>query len=289
MEDFFAGLSDSLVPESAFDEAFDRLDPADRAWIKKNIAQLHALYAHGGCTARREEREWSQGFQSRLKQRPFSRAVVCFPSSFLSSPRLIAAVVPPLAAGVQRCCAVRIGGGGASWEPRLLGGLELAGVEEVYDPDRERFRQWSKSVAGDPKTRIVFLEEPAEGSVVGSGGGGPVLLPEVDRLGIWFDNEEQWDLDQVRKAHPGAHLLLSGPAAPSAEYPRERVVEGSEDELFAADPDALFVPSSLFDKALSRCCRVFGPGQEACWIWPELRQEAFLRSALCLSHPDTTP
>ncbi len=289
MEDPLTGLSDSLVPESAFDEAFDRLETTDRAWIKKNIAQLHALYAHGGCTARREERDWSQGFQSRLKQGPFSRAVVCFPSSLLSSPRLLAAVIPPLAAGVQRLSAVRIGGGGDSWEPSLLGGLELAGVEEVYDPDSEHFGQWIRSSAKDPDTRIVFLEVPAEWPAEAFGSGGPVLLPEVDRLGIWFDNEEQWDLDQIRKAHPRAHLLLGGPAAPSAESPRERVVEGFSEELFAKEPDALFVPPSLFDEALSRCFRVLGPGQEACWIWPELGRETFQRSAVCLSHPDSIP
>ena len=289
MEDPLTGLSDSLVPESAFDEAFDRLETTDRAWIKKNIAQLHAMYAHGGCTARREERAWSQGFCSREELSPFSRAVVCFPSSLLSSPRLVAAVVPPLAAGVQRVCAVRIGGGGDSWEPRLLGGLELAGVEEVYDPDPERFGQWIKSAAGDPHTRFVFLEGPAEWPAEAFGSCGPVLLPEVARLGIWFDTDQQWDLEQIRNAHPGAHLLFGGSAAPSAKYPRERVAEGSFDELFAKEPDALFVPPSLFDEALSRCSRVLGPGQEACWIWPELGRETFQRSAVCLSHPDSIP
>ena len=289
MEDPFAGLSDSLVPESAFDEAFDRLENTDRAWIKKNIAQLHAMYAHGGCTARRKERDLSQGFQSRLKQRPCSRAVVCFPSTFQASPRLVAAVLPPLAAGVGRCCAVRIGGGGASWEPRLLGALELAGVEEVYDPAPEAFRKWTKSMAQDPDTRFVFLEEPAEEHVIGSGGGGPVLLAEVGRLGIWFEHEEQWGLERIRSAHPRAELLLGGPAAPSAEHPRGLVVEGSDNEFFATEPDALFVPPSLFDEALSRCSKVFGPGQEACWIWPELGRDSFQRSAVCLSHPDYTP
>lgn len=289
MEDPFVGLSSSLVPESAFDEAFDRLEPMDRAWIKKNIAQLHAIYSHGGCTSRREERGWSQGFQSRLKQKPFSRAVVCFSSGFLASPRLVAAVLPSLAAGVPRVCAVRIGGGGASWEPRLLGALELAGVEEVYDPDRQAFRKWAKSMTQDSDTRFVFLEEPAEEHAIGSGGGGPVSLPEVHRLGIWFEHEEGWDLERIRNAHPWAELLFGGPAAPSAEYQRERVVEGSPEELFAAEPDALCVPASLFDEALSRCCRVFGPGQEACWIWPELGRDTFQRSAVCLSHPDSIP
>lgn len=288
MEDPFAALSDCLVPESAFDEAFARMEAEERARIKKNVAQLHAMYADCGCAGRREDREWTQGLRSRLLERPFSRAAVCFPDRLQAHPRLTAAVLPPLAAGVTRCCAVRIGEGGAQWPPLLLGALELAGVEEVFDTDRERFRGWLRDLAGDPDTRLVFLEEPAADFGLGAAGGGPVLLPEARSLGIWFEEPEQWDLEAIRAAHPRAGLLWGGPAAPEATHPRERVVEGGAEELFAAEPDALFLPHSLLDQAVARCSRIFGPGQEGCWIWPEMGRETFLRRSVCLSYPEKT-
>lgn len=287
MADPFAELSDRLLPESAFDEAFDRVDPVSRAWIKKNISQLHSMYSHGGCPGRRVDLEWSQGFQSRMEERPFAGAAVCFPSRLLASPRLVAAVLPPLAAGVQRCCAVRFGARGEQWDPLLLAALELAGIEEVYEADPEGFQAWVANLGQDSGTRLVFLEEPEAARGAGASCGGPVLLPAVAKLGLWFEEPEQWDLEALRIAHPRAELLVGGPAAPKAEYPRERVVEGSAEELFAAGPDALYVPPSLFREAASRCSRVLGPGQEGCWIWPELAPESFLKRTLCLSQSDS--
>lgn len=289
MGDPFAELSDWLVPESAFDEAFDRIDPVNRAWIKKNIAQLHTMYSHRECTGRKVDLDWSQGFQSRMEERPFARVAVCFPSHLLASPRLVAAVLPPLAAGVQRCSVVRIGARGEQWEPLLLAALELAGIEEVFDPDPERFQTWVANLGQDSGTRLVFLEEAEAARGAVGNYGGPILLPAVAKLGLWFEEPEQWDLEALRTAHPAAGLLFGGPAAPKAEYPRERVMEGSSEELFAAGPDALYVPPSLFREASSHCSRVFGPGQEGCWVWPELVPESFLKRTFCLSQSDPTP
>ena len=285
MDDPFAELSDSLVPESAFDQAFDGLDPVNRAWIKKNIAQLHAMHACSSRLAGRVERDWSQGLWSRQERRPLERAAVCFPSSLLANPRLLAAVLPPLAAGVRRCCAMRIGEAAAPWDPLVLGGLELAGVEEVYALDEENFAAWTEKWAGDGQTRLVFLEGAAPRQALGSVSGGHVLLPEVHRLGIWFEEPGEWDLEILRSFHPRARLLFGGPAAPQAASSREETVETHPEAFFASGCDALYVPSFQFEEAMSRCSRVFGPGQEGCWTWPELEPVTFFRSTLCLGQP----
>ena len=290
MQDPFAKLEeDSLVPESAFDQAFAQIGALDRAWMKQNIAQLHSIHALPGWSTRREDRSWSNGFWSRLEQRPVERTAVCFPSHLLASPRLVAAVLPPLAVGVKRCCAVRVGAKGAAWDPRLLAALELAGMEEVFDPDQETFQAWMGLLGDDPGTRLVFLEDLLPGQDLGTRSGNPFLLPTVEKIGLWFQEREQWDQERLKASHPRARVYYGGPAAPEAASPREQTLSSSRHDFFAPGFDALYVPPSMFEEALSRCPRVFGPGQEGCWIWPELGREPFLQTRLCLSRSDPIP
>lgn len=279
----FARLHHRLVPEEAFDEAFARMEAMDRAWIKKNIAQLHTVYATGGGKSFTMEQEWSQGFWTRESLAPLDRAVICFPAFLLSGPRLLAAVLPPLAAGVKQCCAIRVGAECDSWDSRLLGSLELAGVEEVYDAAGEEFEAWLQDLTGEPATRAVFLEDLYPPCHYGPSCGGIVHLPAVKRLGIWFQDAEQWDLQAIRTAHPEVRFLLGGPAAPSGASERERAVDAAPAEFFALDLDALYVPTSFLQEATDLCRRVFGPGQEGCWIWPELSRDPFLRRTVCVS------
>ena len=282
-KDPFAGLNHRLVPEAAFDEAFARIEAMDRAWIKKNISQLHTMYATGGSEFLKVERQWSQGFWTRESLAPLDRVAICFPGSFLSSPRLLAAVLPPLAADIKQCCAIRVGAEDDSWDSRLLGGLELAGVEEVYDASGEDFEAWMQSLMRESAMRAVFLDGLEPPRQYGPGSGGTVYLPAVHRLGVWFQNAEQWDLQAIRAAHPGVRLLLGGPAAPCGDSEREEAVDAVPAEFFALDLDALFVPTFLFQEATAFCRRVFGPGQEGCWIWPELSLDPFLRRTVCVS------
>jgi hypothetical protein len=165
----------------------------------------------------------------------------------------------------------------------LLGGLELAGVEEVYDAAGEEFEAWVQTLTGEPSMQAVFLEGLEPQRFYGSSCSGIVHLPAVQRLGIWFQDAEQWNLPALRMAHPEVRLFFGGPAAPCEASERERAVDASPAEFFAWDLDALFVPSSLFQEATALCRRVFGPGQEGCWIWPELSRDSFLRRTVCLS------
>jgi len=282
-QDPFAPFADCLVSEEAFDWAFSRLGATERAWIKKNIAQLHTLYFDQAGGSSCWERSWSQGFYSRQEKTPCRASAVCFPADFHSPARMVAAVLPPLASGAKRFCAVRVGTGDPSWDPILLGALELAGVEEVYDMDPERYRQWLEMAGGDPSVRLELLEDE-QGILDREGGlaGGALRLPPVRELGIWFQESGQWDLAALQSAHPGIRLMC-GSAEKSCLPQGEKTFLGSLSEFAAQGFDALYVPKHLFREAMAHCCRVLGPGQEGCWIWPEISGQHFAQTKLCLS------
>ncbi len=272
--DLFDPIADCLVAEEEFDRAFSCLEAVPRAWIKKNIAQLHTIYSSSSQGWYLQERTWPQGFWTREEVSPVAQVAVSFPYTFNSPAQLVAAVVPPLSLGVQRCCALRVGAGGEPWPHEVLGALELSGVEEVYDTSAEKFREWMESVGADPQLGLVFLEDF---SWLGNlECGNFVRLPGVETLGVWFQHDLQWDLVAIRSAHPRARIIC-GPSEVVEESADCESLHESWSDIMSQAPNGLYIPESMFDLATPHCSRILGPGQEGCWIWPELKIDTFQR------------
>ncbi|WMW66076.1 hypothetical protein [Nitratidesulfovibrio liaohensis] len=126
------------VDDAAFAAAYEATGDVDRARLKTCIARLHVLYGAAGSAGAVDMREgrtatrWRQGFTSVEHVSPCAWALVCVDAAWASAPRLLAAVLPAVFAGVASVAVLRVGGSG-QWPAPVLAALELAGQEVVAD------------------------------------------------------------------------------------------------------------------------------------------------------------
>jgi hypothetical protein len=222
-------LRPHLVPEEAWDEAFDAAPPALRALCKHTLAALHALF---GEASDREEHAFARdgkGLRARLRIRPADWALIVFDAEYASAPRLLAAVMPALLARVPFMpiiCA------GSAARPELLCALELAGREHCYLLDARQSPELLRNLASRGGAgRLVLLH---------TGGLEALRAAALERdIPCWEERRPPVlrvagsgiDMELLRLAHPDAVFssASSGPRAvpPDAAYRSARTPDSS--------------------------------------------------------------
>lgn len=290
------------VEDAAFAAAYDAVGPVDRARLKTCIARLHALHARTGPAHEvREGRcstNWRQGFSSAERTTPCAWTLICVHASWASGPRLLAALLPALFAGVGSVAVLRMDGCG-HWPAQVLASLELAGQEVVADMASQGLEDLLSRLIGADRQEGGHAAEHA--GMQGGSAGRLVLLggdahhwQDVFALSrrfgvpLWHDGIAPMigladcgagdgddagapDVALLRAAHPDASFVRL-PAMPCS----------APDIVTGIAPDAVACLPRHAQAWLERAPLVLGPGHEWCWAHPGLHVAWFARRALAL-------
>lgn len=256
--------------DEAFAAAYDASLPKERALIKTEIASLYAWLEPRGLLQRRIEADKGQGLRVYTQKRPRKWAVVQIPAQCSDPSLVVAAVLPPLAAGVWPVIAV-LEDQGPNWQRTVLA-LELCGVETVYTlPSAmmgQALKHWLGEKGGDPGM-VVCLEPDVViscGQENVSGGGHMLLhLPRPQRAGIWMEGQDI-DLWALSFMHPGMECVVWSKHTREVP-PGFRSICGPWTDFLKHQADVVWVPNDLIEKALGVFPLVLGPGQEPFWTW----------------------
>ena len=269
-------INDFVVDDDLFARAYEAVPDQRRALLKTGIARLFEWYGPSRQTAKRTDISWRGGFDSVEDLSTVDFAVVVIDASLKSSARLLAAVVPALSCGVRNVAVVRLDGG--EWPQPMLAGLELAGQELVVDMPSGRVKELLETLDASGATGIVLGVELEQG-VLRS-----LRFPtrriefaclRCDRtVPVWMEQDQPFDLEGLAFIHPDLVFSVHGveTVLPADGFSRE----GSDSQGFLDSIlEVAYAPASLVDEALDRARLVLGPGQEGCWVWPQLRPGHF--------------
>ena len=294
------------VDDAAFAAAYEATGDVDRAHLKTCIARLHVLYgAAGGAgagdlRAARTAIRWRQGFTSLEHSTPCAWALVCVDAAWASAPRLLAAVLPALFAGVGNVAVLRVGGDGP-WPAPVLAALELAGQEVVADLTADALPALLEALAASGGAagrdgaggRLVSLGEHPDGISararslgvsVWRDGPAPVIgiVEDADAIVL----SDRLNVPALRAAHPDA-TFLDIPAASSGA-----IASGFAPLSTLPSLLPLTAVACAPDQAsgwLDHVDLVLGPGHEWCWMHPGLSPAWFARRAVALLSASVSP
>jgi hypothetical protein len=266
-------IGESLVDDALFAAAYGESSDRERALMKTCIARLYDWYGPRKDTAREVAERWRGGFASVRRSAPVDFALVLFDETFVSPARLLAALVPAAACGVGNVLAVRVDGG-ADWARPLLTAMELAGQELVADLTGEGVSALLRDLA-DAGANGAVVDLVGRSGLCDGWSGVAVHAPAFDRsAALFLDGRDTFDLDALAFSHPDTAFTAFGADVPLPDG----FVRGGEGfpAFLDAVKDAAFVPADRIGETLSRARLVLGPGQEGCWVWPELHPGFFL-------------
>lgn len=272
-------ISEFVPDDDLFAMAYEDIPDQKRAWLKTNIARLLDCYGPRQDVGVNTTRHFRSGFDLQTNHTAVDFAVVLFDGSLLSPARLLAALVPALASGVEHVLAARVGANGGPWRKAVLTGLELAGQELVVDlTDAQARRLFTQlrdsglpgavSVLG-PKAAVIKTSELQSASRMG------FWRPRFTRAAtVWMDDESSFDLEVLAFTHPDMVFSVFGA---KTELPADNFSYEGEDlaDFMEAIIDVAYAPPEHMNQALRKAKLVLGPGQEGCWIWPDLYPEHF--------------
>jgi len=277
------------VPDEVFARAYDALDGRRRAWIKKTIAQVHALAGPMADPLGEWTVDHRQGFVSRRRVAPLGCAVLFLDDSCTSAPQAVAAAVPMLLSGVPNLCAVRVQGGPPAPDD-VLAALELAGLETVFQLDEAQARLFMTFlVESGPAVALFHGQGQAlDGLRTAAGYVAPPLRLwrpfAVERVGVLAGPGCQWDWPILAWTHGCASVDVYGArtAIPGLP-PGGRRRPGGLRALLAGGYPVLYVPHDMLPQALQAAPLALAPGQEGCWAWPGLDTRLFHGQSLALA------
>lgn len=282
-------VADLAVPDAVFARAYDGLDAVRRAWIKKTVAQVHALVGPMADPLQERHTGHRQGFGSRSLTRPLDCAVLFLDDTCVSAPQAVAAAVPMLLSGVPNPCAVRVQGG-APQADDVLAALELAGLETVFHLDEACARRFMTLLVEGGSTVALFQGQgqALDSLRTAAGYAAPPLRLwrpfAVERVGVLAGAGRQWDWATLGWAHGCAAVDVYGArtAIPGLP-PGARRRPGGLRALLDGGYPVVYVPGEHLDAALGAAPLVLGPGQEGCWVWPGLDARLFQRQSLAMT------
>lgn len=256
-------LQEFQIKDDIFAEAYEATLPAQRAWLKKTIAQVYAVNSPEAPQKKWTVNTWRGGFETEVSQSPLDWALLVLDKGSVSAVRILAALTPALAVGVQNVLIVFVGDGQITQS--VLTGFELAGQEDVVQLDSEKY--------------AVLLSDLVE-----SGVGGAVLDLRSDPERMPYSvHIRYWRTPQISSIYvckdedsPDMNVLEF--AHPDAEFP-----EVDETSLEEAEGDAAVVPAELVGEALGSFRMVLAHGQEGCWIWNDFDGSFFKQESVALA------
>lgn len=275
---FPSWLNDFVPDDELFARAYADISDQNRAWLKTGIARLYDYYGPRKDIGGSDFRSWRSGFDTMKTYDAVDFAVVLFDNSLLSPARLMAALVPALAGGVKNVLAARVGDAGP-WRKAVLTGLELAGQELVVDINDVQARQLFNELRESGSTGSVMVLGPRAAVIktneLQAASRISFYRPRFNRSAtIWMDDEHTFDLETLAFIHPDIVFSVFGaePVLPADNFS----YEGDQFlDCINAITDVAYLPSDRVVSGLPKAKVVLGPGQEGCWVWPDLHPEHF--------------
>ncbi|MDR3073476.1 MAG: hypothetical protein LBV01_01965 [Deltaproteobacteria bacterium] len=269
---FPPSLEPHLLPDAAFAGAYDALTPEERAHIKTAIARFIAATASCGCPeapVARSVKTLRQGFCLHEHLRPADWAIIAWDADYAGPTRILAALLPAILAGVPAVLACRVVAEGISspFPPAVLAALELAGQElvAVCSPQEAlALVRASCGMAGSGRIALLGGDESLDRLAEAAREKGAPCRRLGGTVRIGLDSSSLppalLGAKALRFAHPDAAFVT----LPSAE-------EGGLSAVFCGR-EAVSGYMETTPLALT-------PGQEACWIWPDLDAAFFQEKA----------
>ncbi|MCM0755817.1 hypothetical protein M7784_11245 [Desulfovibrio aminophilus] len=282
---FPSWLDGSLARDASFGRAYAAVPDARRALLKTAIARLWDWCAPAEALHRRAETLWRSGLRSVSLAEPRRFAMMLFDAGETSPSRLLAALVPALAAGVPDVLAVRLGGRALPPAPQLLA-LELAGVERLALLSRARCAELLAHLGQGGESGAVLALGREAASVVAEArlhsARQRAWTPGSGPAGVWLERGAGSDLEALDFAQQGAEIHVWG--AGRRSIPGGFVRRSGTFETFLRQGySALYVPEARREACAGRAPLVLGPGCESCWLWPDLEASLFTPRRVCWS------
>lgn len=282
-------LTSYEVQESNFARAYDMHNAQQRAWLKKNISQLYAWYNKHPFDSQSKKLIFHCGLRSTLWEKKYDWALFVVEHAFLSPAQLLAAILPAIMSQVQEIFVVRIKPV-CKWSSSQLLALELAGIENVFDlPDvgdlLNILKNWSLNGG------IFLLESAGENlplSLKNSFDSNFIKwrVQEQHKAGLWMDKEYVWDIEQIAWSQPNTLVNVWMDKDLKVQLPKNWIKKsGKWEEFLDQGFEVLYLPcfeqaQFAFKNSASLC---LGPGQEGCWLWPDLELRNFFLKSVCWS------
>jgi len=282
---FPSWLDGSLASDAAFGRAYAAVPDVRRALLKTAIARLWEWCGPADAVSLRRDMLWRSGLRSVSVAGPRRFALVLFDAGETSPVRLLAALVPALAAGIPEVLAVRLGGRALPPAPQLLA-LELAGVERLALLSRKRCTELLEHLGQGGESGLVLALGRDAGSVLAAAPLHPARqrawVPGGGPAGVWLDRTGSPDLEALAFAQHGAEINVWGGRGRS--IPDGFVRRSGTFETFLRQGYAtLYVPEERREACAGRAPLVLGPGCESCWLWPDLEVSLFTPRHVCWS------
>lgn len=259
-----------LVPvaDEIFAEAYDAVDATLRARLKTNIALHHSMLGVTPSLNVTHTNRATAGFAMTEQKQAVSWTVIVLGESFASGPRLVAALMPALLAGVEDVHVVRVTDGeqnASPWPQALLAALELAGQEQASTAAVDALVNFIGEKGGSG--RLLFLgDDGAKSRIVHAVAKMPniEIWSSTDKPRIYIDSEADFDADLMRWAHPDAVFC-------------ETVAEGGEvDAVFTVGDGQEYSHNPKAPLTLRQGC-------DALWIYPSLKPDFFLQQSVIIT------
>ncbi|SDL62745.1 Histidinol dehydrogenase [Maridesulfovibrio ferrireducens] len=265
-EDNFAfpeWLDDFQITDEVFAVAYEAVLPPQRAWMKKTIAQVYAVNSPDSPQSKWTVNTWKGGFETEIANSPLDCVLMLVDKGATSAVRILAALAPALAVGVQNILVVFVGEGELS-QP-VLTGFELAGQEAVVSLSDDKFSELISFVyESEVSTAILDLRScPTDLSY--SENVRYWRAPNISVISICAD-EDGPDMDVVKFAHPDVTI-------------EETTIE----DLAESGGDVAIVPAELIGEALVDFKMVLSHEQEGCWMWNNLTDRFFRKDSVALA------
>lgn len=263
MFEFPDWLQDYQIEDEMFGEAYEATLPAQRAWLKKTIAQVYGVNSPEAPRKTWNVNTWRGGFETEVATAPLEWTVLLLDAKSVSPVRVLAALVPALVAGVGNIMAVFCGDGDISQS--VLAGFELAGQEDVVRLPQGKVEELISSIVHCGVDGAV-LDLRGEPDFVPHGPGVRYWrVPEISSISVCKE-EDSPDMDILAFVHPDVEF-----------------VEVDEDSLDEFGSGAVVVPAELVGDALLNYNIVLAHGQEGCWIWNGFTSSFFKRECVALA------
>ena len=263
MFEFPEWLQDYQIEDEFFGEAYEATLPAQRAWLKKTIAQVYGVNSPEAPSKTWNVNTWRGGFETEVSTTPLEWTLLLLDEKSVSPVRILAALVPALAAGVKNVLVVFCGDGEISQS--VLAGFELAGQEEVVKLPQEKVDELIPSIINCGVDGAV-LDLRGNSDFLSHGSGVHYWrVPEISSISVCKD-EDSPDMDVLAFVHPDVEF-----------------VEVDEDSLEEVESGAAVVPAELVGDALLSSNIVLAHGQEGCWIWNGFNSSFFKRECVALA------
>lgn len=257
------------IADDAFASAYDALAPEERALIKTAVARIVGALASCSCpevSVVSSRKSMRQGVSLYEETRPADWAAILWDGAYGGWPRILAALLPAILAGVPDCLACRVGAAPSDGPlpDAVLAAMELAGQELVADVSLDdAFSLLTESAERGLAGRVVLL---------GADAGFDALAAKAARLGLFVR----------REAAPVRIAVEEGLSSSALRFAHQDAVFVPHDE--AGGPfAAMYCGPERFAGRIVRSPLVLTPGQESFWVWQDIDMAFFQETSRALA------